>query len=29
MRNAFQEELDSIHDTLVRMGNIVATSMEA
>jgi phosphate transport system protein len=28
MRNAFQEELDSIHDTLVRMGNIVATSME-
>jgi phosphate transport system protein len=29
MRNAFQEELDSIHDTLVRMGNIVATSMGA
>jgi phosphate transport system protein len=29
MRNAFQEELDSIHDTLVRMGSIVATSMEA
>lgn len=29
MRNAFQEELDSIHDTLVRMGNIVAESMAA
>ena len=29
MRNACQEELDSIHDTLVRMGNIVAESMAA
>jgi phosphate transport system protein len=29
MRNAFQEELDSIHDTLVRMGRIVEESMSA
>jgi phosphate transport system protein len=27
MRNAFQEELDSIHDTLVKMGRLVAESM--
>ncbi len=27
MRNAFQEELDSIHDTLVRMGLLVEDSM--
>ena len=29
MRNAFQEELDSIHDTLVKMGKIVGTSMSS
>ena len=29
MRNAFQEELDSIHDTLVKMGRIVEESMAA
>ena len=29
MRNAFQEELDSIHDTLVKMGRIVEESMSA
>ena len=29
MRNAFQEELDSIHDTLVKMGRIVEESMTA
>ena len=29
MRNAFQEELDSIHDTLVKMGKIVEESMSA
>jgi len=29
MRNAFQEELDSIHSTLVRMGEIVEESMSA
>ena len=27
MRNAFQEELDSIHDTLVKMGKLVEESM--
>ena len=27
MRNAFQEELDSIHDTLVKMGKLVEDSM--
>lgn len=27
MRDAFQEELDSIHDTLVKMGNLVEQSM--
>ena len=27
MRNAFQEELDSIHDTLVKMGELVEESM--
>jgi phosphate transport system protein len=27
MRNAFQEELDSIHATLVKMGQLVETSM--
>jgi phosphate transport system protein len=27
MRNAFQEELDSIHETLVKMGNLVGESM--
>lgn len=27
MRNAFQEELDSIHDTLVKMGQLVEDSM--
>ena len=29
MRNAFQEELDSIHQTLVNMGKIVEESMSA
>jgi phosphate uptake regulator len=29
MRNAFQEELDSIHDTLVKMGKTVEASMSA
>ena len=29
MRNAFQEELDSIHETLVKMGRIVEESMSA
>ena len=29
MRNAFQEELDSIHDTLVKMGHIVEESLTA
>ena len=29
MRNAFQEELDSIHNTLVEMGRIVEESMSA
>lgn len=29
MRNAFQEELDSIHDTLVKMGKAVEESMSA
>ena len=29
MRNAFQEELDSIHETLVKMGKIVEESMSA
>ena len=29
MRNAFQEELDSIHDTLVKMGRTVEESMSA
>jgi phosphate transport system protein len=29
MRNAFQEELDSIHDTLVKMGQIVEASMSS
>lgn len=29
MRNAFQEELDSIHNTLVEMGRIVEGSMSA
>ena len=29
MRNAFQEELDSIHTTLVKMGKIVEESMSA
>ena len=29
MRNAFQEELDSIHGTLVRMGQLVEESMSS
>ena len=29
MRNAFQEELDSIHETLIKMGKIVEESMSA
>ena len=29
MRNAFQEELDSIHETLVNMGKLVEESMSA
>ena len=29
MRNAFQEELDSIHSTLVRMGQLVEESMSS
>ena len=29
MRNAFQEELDSIHETLINMGKLVEESMSA